>query len=62
MKDLIDCKEYYKDAHTTWLAYRDKLSETRLDSLKEAICFIYGKEVNATLNRWTQESLKEFYG
>lgn len=59
MKNLNECKEYYKDVFLTWLDYRDN---KELEAFENILRFIYGKEFEEVEAMWKQEALNEYYG
>lgn len=60
MKELNECKEYFKDVHMDYLQYRDQDSKVRYNMMCETMEFIYPEFKNVCLN-WIQESLNEYY-
>lgn len=68
MKNLGECKEYFKDLHMSCLE-EDALEESVFESTEKAryemFCetleFIFGEEFIQIMPTWTQESLNEFY-
>lgn len=68
MKNLNECKEYYKDLYMNCLAVdgfnKNKFNCTELaqfEAHKNTLAFIYGEEFDNIERIWQKETLKEFY-
>ena len=64
MKNLTECKEYYKDMYLNWYAERNNISSFWLDrmtTLQEALEFIYGDSFKRIERQWMNEALDEYY-
>lgn len=68
MKELHECKEYFKDIYTDCLtenAFEKSIFESteraRYEMQFEVLEFIYGKDFKKVVNSWQQEALHEFF-
>lgn len=56
MKNLSECKEYYKDLYTNCLT-----DKARYETFCETLKFIYGADFKNIMPNWSSDASKEFY-
>nr|DAV18996.1 MAG TPA: hypothetical protein [Bacteriophage sp.] len=68
MKDLSECKEYYKDLYMDCLkndSFEKSIFESTEKARYEAFCetlkFIYGADFANIMPNWANDAAKEFY-
>lgn len=68
MKNLSECKEYYKDLYMDCLkkdSFEKSIFESTEKSRYEAFCetlkFIYGADFENIMPNWANDASKEFY-
>lgn len=68
MKNLSECKEYYKDLYMDCLendSFEKNIFEStekaRYETFCETLKFIYGADFENIMPNWSNDALKEFY-
>ncbi len=68
MKNLAECKEYFKDLHMDCLQENafeksgyESTEKARFETFCETLKFIFGEQFTRIEPTWAQESLNEFY-
>lgn len=68
MKELRECKEYYKDMYMNVLAVEgfeknafECVELAQYNAHRETLKFVYGSEFDKIERIWQREALKEFY-
>jgi hypothetical protein len=68
MKNLYECKEYYKDLYMDCLSSNsfgksifESVDMARYEMFCDTLKFIYGKEFEKVETLWSDEAIKEYY-
>lgn len=68
MKNLSECKEYYKDLYMDCLkndsfekSIFESTEKARFETFCETLKFIYGADFENIMSNWSNDALKEFY-
>ena len=68
MKNLIECKEYYKDLYMDCLENNsfeknifESTEKSRYETFCETLRFIYGVDFENIMLNWANDAAKEFY-